>query len=649
MKASRTILAALLLAGLCSAGPVRADWEPPLTVSQGNLVSDADMAVGPDGILHFAWSEFTASGGAHVYYSASSDQGGTWTPPVALDTSYSGWDRVWHPDVAVSADGTIHVANSWIHYMGAGRVSYRRSTDGGSTWENTGGWYSRFYDWPYLSAEPSGAVFLSWGNWIQTRLLFAPSADNGATWGPAVTAVAGARNPYGLGGYYAGEARTHAVDPGGAIHAIDSRSYARSADGGASWEPAVPWPASFEAVGIGAIRDELLVAGAILETPSSSYRPAYLRSSDGGSSWQGPTLVANLEGRISQIVGDGSGTLYTVVGNNPIHDQLFMKSSDAGATWDPPQSVPRGRIHELVLQDDGTLWAVGVDLAPPYWTGIAKYREPAGIDVPDFLSFWEKASFLYRFKVLGADTVELSFPADSVEIPAGTTVAAGGRQVPVAVTAEGDRILASFPADFAEWTECTLPISVVKGAVAKWGALAARTRQERAALADALASDDASAVLAAESTIQALEAENALAERRFTARILEQGRELASDATQAAIYESETAVYAHFKAGSRDGGAALVMLSSDSAAVGIGEPFRLEVKVTHLNGGETATVALGGEFRTLDVVESSETGHRKVTFDLFYPPSFMGASDVITVGVTVNGVVSEVPFTVNVR
>lgn len=647
---------AVFAVNLLLAGPALADWETPVTVVEGaGLVMDSDLAEGPDGTLHFVWAQFLETGGAQIAYSSSHDGGQSWTTPVRLDQNGSGWDRVNHPDVSVSADGVIHVTSDYIHFMGAAAIRYFRSADGGVTWPQKASYYTRYYNWPYLSIAPSGNVFLSWGNWISTQVLFARSLDGGNTWSGLSSPVSGGWVNYGLGGYYAGEARSSLYDSRGALHIMTTLGYSRSFDEGAIWEPqTMPWPSSFIPVGLSEVGGDLLISGSTLQpvpgTTTTVHRPSFLRSSDGGATWQGPFTVAAIDGRISQIVGDGHGRYFTVIGNNPVYDQVFLTSDDSGATWNEPQSVPRGRIHELMLAADGSLWAALVDMGNPYWSGIVKYREPAGIELPEFLSVVEKATYTYRFKAMGSDTVELSFPAEFVEVDPAATVTVGSQTVPVACSTVGETTVITFPVNLAAWTECSLPIRILKGNLVKAKALQGRIAEEKAALAGAIVVDDADRILAADGTLQALEGEEAQAMTQIAGRVLLAGRVLASDATQVAVYDSETVVYAHFKAEPPNkGGASLIMLSSDAVTLGIWEPFRLEVKVTHLTQGESAQIGVAGQFQTLEFIESSETGAKKATYDLFYPPSFTGSVDTITISVTANGTTTAVPLTVNLR
>jgi hypothetical protein len=109
-------------------------------------------------------------------------------------------------------------------------------------------------------------------------------------------------------------------------------------------------------------------------------------------------------------------------------------------------------------------------------------------------------------------------------------------------------------------------------------------------------------------------------------------------------------VYVHVKANPPEiEGAKLLLLSDDAIFLDRGEPFNLEIKVTHLTAGQQAQVSLDGLFEVVDVSETSKVGSHKSIFNLFYPVGFTADHDTIGVNVTVDGVTNTVPVSVSLN
>ncbi|MBM3315998.1 exo-alpha-sialidase, partial [candidate division WOR-3 bacterium] len=140
---------------LLAACPLLAEWEPPVELAHNDtacylaLANCWALAASRD-TLHAVWYD-KRSGGFEVYYRRSSDGGTLWQPEARLttDTVYSGY-----PAVAVSGR-FVHVV--WVQGIDArgdswDQVMYRRSTDGGETWESalqlshsSGGYYGGWF------------------------------------------------------------------------------------------------------------------------------------------------------------------------------------------------------------------------------------------------------------------------------------------------------------------------------------------------------------------------------------------------------------------------------------------------------------------------------------------------------------------------
>ena len=192
-------------------------WGSTQSISSSTNVQGAWPAVAPDGTVYAAWVEFGA-GTMSIRGVRSTDGGVTWAaiaaPAVSKvqprDSAASGTcgraalrgniRYLPSPQLAVGGDGVLHVVYSYDpDSSGSGdtvNVYYRRSTDGGTTWEpevlvnDDGTTQDQFF--PTLSVGAGNVVSVAWydrrndpGNMLvdyYQRL----SYDGGATWEPSV-------------------------------------------------------------------------------------------------------------------------------------------------------------------------------------------------------------------------------------------------------------------------------------------------------------------------------------------------------------------------------------------------------------------------------------------------------------------------------
>jgi hypothetical protein len=138
-------------------------------------------------------------------------------------------------------------------------------------------------------------------------------------------------------------------------------------------------------------------------------------------------------------------------------------------------------------------------------------------------------------------------------------------------------------------------------------------------------------------------------QNEFIVSLQGSGSAAASDRTDVSIYERLTSVYSHFKAKPKQQGVELLLLTDETISIAKGEPFMLDVKVTHLSQGQVASSLVAGNFGMLDVIETNSTGTHKTDFYIFYPPDIQATSETITISVTVDDSTSSVPIQVNLR
>jgi hypothetical protein len=191
--------------GMSWSAPVAIDLAPP-----NGLDQSGEVLVLPEGTLlaifsriEFDLSDFTVTG--TLLAARSSDQGLTWTSPVAVASEpleefadpetgqeLSNQDLVIH-SAAVAPDGTVYIA--WDHDSSptSGAIEIARSKDGGLTWSGPGslpGVTAFAFD-PAIAVEKHGTVGLIWYDHrndrpgdgpLTTDVWFAHSDDGGNSW-----------------------------------------------------------------------------------------------------------------------------------------------------------------------------------------------------------------------------------------------------------------------------------------------------------------------------------------------------------------------------------------------------------------------------------------------------------------------------------
>ena len=138
-------------------------------------------------VLHAVWetdqvNEWNFLMNGNITYARSSDNGRTWSEPIYLSNMTGGdWD---HPMLAMTPKivvngNNIHVV--WVELRDSfSNITYRRSTDGGLTWEpiiiipNQLG----LKQWPDIAVWNNNIFII----WEKGQIFYSNSTDNGATW-----------------------------------------------------------------------------------------------------------------------------------------------------------------------------------------------------------------------------------------------------------------------------------------------------------------------------------------------------------------------------------------------------------------------------------------------------------------------------------
>ena len=284
-----------------------------------------------------------------VKYMKSIDGGRTWGALKILSENSSGDS---YPTDIISDTSGLHIV--WYDERNFGdhneEIYYRRSTDGGETWEvekrltNSDG--RSFY--PKMASDSNGLHVV----WMDNRsgnyeVYYATSTDGGVNWGNP------RRLTYGTVTTWPEQANIISDINGLHVFWPDERDgnngceiyYKRSADGGQIWTAdqrltftsgTSNWP-------------KLCADISGLHLAWSEYSDDvcaevyYRRSTDGGNNWETPIRITNTVGYGSiggEMVSDGNGLHMewadAITGNGDIY---YSTSTDGGASWSEAQRV----------------------------------------------------------------------------------------------------------------------------------------------------------------------------------------------------------------------------------------------------------------------------------------------------------------------
>ncbi len=324
----------------CSRNPLK-QWTPDQRLTNHMGISktsynNARCVAASGNTIHLAWYDLREAVEA-VYYQRSTDGGKTWRWEVRLSPELI---RSQYPSLAVSRP-YVHAA--WVESRGEQEgITYRRSTDGGRTWKpevqlSPAGSCSQ-----YPSLAVSGPCVHA--AWVESRgeqegITYRRSTDGGNTWEQAVRLTPEGSSPQfpciAVSGTNVHIAWADSSPGNWEIYAI------RSTDGGAQWQRT-------DRLTQDAARSQhpaIAVFGSTVSVAWEDDRDGnrtkvfYKRSTDEGLTWEPdlaltsvpysstyPSLAASEQN--VHVVWDA-----WVSGNN---DEIFYKRSrDGGKTWDP--------------------------------------------------------------------------------------------------------------------------------------------------------------------------------------------------------------------------------------------------------------------------------------------------------------------------
>ena len=330
-----------------------------------------DIAWSATGVIGAAWMDDHASGGYHIFYTQSTDDGVTWSTPEKVDDRASGFYSkfvdieftptgipvvVWEDDRSGESNINVYMskrtggASPWTTNV---RVNTAGSPPGNSYFMN-----------PSLAVVDDNRWFVAWTDWREGVLnqVYARGTTNaGATWGsesrvsdglgfdpvaadPCLIANTGTTSAIGAEILYCVTNDWRGNVPGGRYPNV---YFYRSSDGGATWSVGVrvndiePLYQQVSSHALVRAVDGAIVAGWL----SAVTGPSQLRtcfSTNEGNKWSPSVQVDELipgssgTGTFSSIAASDAGVVAVFDLYETSWNAYFRGSSDGGRTWVEP-------------------------------------------------------------------------------------------------------------------------------------------------------------------------------------------------------------------------------------------------------------------------------------------------------------------------
>jgi hypothetical protein len=327
-----------------------ADWGKDVRLSSKDAKASLNENMGhcliaSDRTLHAVWTE-TKGADSAIHYRRSTDRGATWTDDVRISPT-PGFDSF--PLLARSG-ATLHLV--FLRKSGTPQAAsyYKRSTDGGVTWESDVLLGSTKF-WPGVAAAGS-MVYVALNTVYEddpksSVVYFRRSTDNGKTWEDRQLISTAPRRAGGRAEDPAimadgknvqlvwNDNRDSAPGKGMAVY------YRRSSDEGKTWgqetaltrAPAYTYCPSIYLTGLHA---DVVYA----DRQSGHYNIYHMHSPDMGKTWsEKQQLTKSSVGELyPAIVRDGSHVHMAWFSKDGIS---YLRSRDGGKSWDPIVSLTK--------------------------------------------------------------------------------------------------------------------------------------------------------------------------------------------------------------------------------------------------------------------------------------------------------------------
>ena len=333
----------LFIIAIVAAGLTQAQWEPDVRLTNDpsnsyTSYSNARCVAASGDTVHVVWYD-KRDGNYEIYYKRSIDGGITWGADTRL-TNATDWSYA--PSIVVSGS-IVHVVWSDSredpYYE---EIYYKRSEDGGTTWgEDTRLTISPCWA-EYPSMAISGSVIhVVWTDYRDEfgdyEIYYKRSTDGGLSWEPDVRMT----EDQAYSGFPDVEASGSIVhvlweeqrDGSGEVY------YKRSEDDGLTWGPEIrltnnPTDSWDPAV---AVNGSVVHIVWMDDRDGGAYEVYYKRSTDGGITWGPDTRLTNVVVSSEYPTIAVSGDMVHVVWGDKRdmnYEVYYKQSEDAGMTWE---------------------------------------------------------------------------------------------------------------------------------------------------------------------------------------------------------------------------------------------------------------------------------------------------------------------------
>ena len=361
---SNQSIARLALLGVVLALTAPASWaqfvftQPQKINSSDGSTGNSEQLIAVDnlGNINVVWVEPTSAN--NIMFSRSTDGGLTFSAPVNLSNNPGG---AFEPSLALDASGNINLAwtGSANFASGPNDIFFTRSTDGGNSFSTpvdvSGGQPAGGGFTPSLALDTAGNPNLVWSGCFDlacsanSSVFFSRSNDRGATFSaPVQVSNDQTQIPQVV------------VDPSGNIDVVWYESvngggflepvlFSQSSDGGATFSTPVTvsgttfFP-SLEKMVVDSSGNIYIIEN-LHPNLNASNRDVWLAASHDGGATFSMTNLSNNPGSdapdFGQIAVDSAGNIDVVWVNQTQTALVFRRSTDGGATFSNPVTLPR--------------------------------------------------------------------------------------------------------------------------------------------------------------------------------------------------------------------------------------------------------------------------------------------------------------------
>jgi len=159
-------------------------WSEPINIDSDGINKSPSLAIDLDGVLHCVWTKVLDYSYNKIFYSRSTDDGLTWTPPISLTNNSN--LRLEHPHIASDSYGNLYVSYDYdVNAYPDVKIHYLVFTKANSSWSQpieigTGTdnrividrndrvyffWFAGTEQYAYLESNMLSQIY-SLGNWF---------------------------------------------------------------------------------------------------------------------------------------------------------------------------------------------------------------------------------------------------------------------------------------------------------------------------------------------------------------------------------------------------------------------------------------------------------------------------------------------------